>query len=107
MFDEVPPFVNEIRSEEIIFNKTASGVYQCKFDKPKDFINGYCQVWYDTEILCIQEKYSYEFLFADSKWKGDVQEVDNSFIITLHELPKAKRYQFYYRFDTESEFVGD
>ena len=102
------PFVNELRGEEIIFSETVPGIYQCKFNKPKDFINGYCQIYYDDDILCMQDKRSCKFFFADPKWKGDIQEVDNgkSFIITLHKLPKAKKYQFYYRFDTETELGG-
>ncbi len=108
IYNEMILWTNEIRRKEITFSEV-DGTYQYKFDKPKDFINGYCQINYDNEPLCIQEKYSCEFFFADPEYGGSVQEVDNgkSFLITLHKLPKAKRFQFYYRFDTESEFVGD
>lgn len=105
IYNEMILWTDEIRRKEITFSET-NGVYQYKFDKPKDFIDGYCQINYDNEPLCIQEKYSHAFIFADLEWGGDVHDDGKSFIITLHKLPKAKRFQLYYRFDTESE-LGD
>lgn len=103
----------ELKWMPLEFVKNVDGLYVAGIKKPKDYVDGYCQINYTTvkssmNIVAIQDKRTRAFLFATEAQDAgcNVEEFDDGFLVYFKDKPRND-LQFWYRYDTEYELYAE
>ena len=101
---------NELRYTILDFQENTEGKFVAGFRKPRNFIDGYCQIRHSTDpssinIVGMQDKITKEWLYASEAkefFNVQMEQFDDAVLVCVDKKPKGC-WEFWYRFDTEQE----
>lgn len=95
------------------FQENADGKFVAGFKKPRDFIDGYCQMTNTKSpmnIIGIQDRHTYEWIYtpvAKEFFNVQIEQFDDAVLVYIDKNPLGY-WEFWYRFGTEQElYEGD
>lgn len=101
---------NELRYMILDFQENTDGKFVAGFRKPRNFIDGYCQINSNNgpssmNIIGIQDKRTHEWFYtpeAKEFFNVQMEQFDDAVLVYLDKKPKGY-WEFWYRFDAEQE----
>lgn len=92
------------------FQENTEGKFVAGFRKPRNFIDGYCQINYSAgplsmNIVGVQDKMNHEWFYtpeAKEFFNVQIEQFDDAVLVYVDKKPKGY-WEFWYRFDTEQE----
>lgn len=102
--------INELRCMTLDFQENTEGKFVAGFRKPRNFIDGYCQINYSAgplsmNIVGVQDKMNHEWFYtpeAKEFFNVQIEQFDDAVLVYVDKKPKGY-WEFWYRFDTEQE----
>lgn len=104
-----PALKSEVKYMLLDFQENTEGKFVAGFRKPRDFIDGYGQICYNTydpsmkTVIGVQCKRTYEWTYtaeAREVFNVQMEQFDDAVLIYVDKKPKGY-WEFSYRFDTE------